>query len=610
MAGIKIITVRQGSTRVAQGFGGGIMAPRYNPSPVPSTPSNQSDNQQSAIGTPSNNDIISQQEAAEKEMFDHLVKQDDHLGSPDAAFDFDGNAGNGPATSGTEARRLSPHHTNPEETTLEEQLESVRHDNLNGFIPESMKQRNDMTTVRGTDQYNAAQTAGNILDSNMALSSVLREMGRYAAMADAEGDYNTADNIDDAIIRVAFNFGKMFSKPAGWAKNLGQSVSNGVSSTGQALKTMSPMNAALPSKVREKMPSWLSDYIDGTPKNWNTPQKNVSLYNMDSTGNAVKDGASIRKFPDIQTQQSKLGKYPLVKQTLNGDKNDLYRVRGTAVGQAGPAFNNLDEQIKFDRNLNRGLGVAGGAAAIGTGFAATNVAQNISMQQEFDKAKDDFHAIVAPQLQAGRLIDPDLTKAYSDYTTALLHNPGNIATARANFEAQIQKNQGLSTTSTNSYTTPRGAQTVFLRNIRFALKKTSGRAKGKLEFQGLNLYIEYPTGSYREKVGKDGKKWRRKMEADYGRISGTKGADGDCLDVFVGLHNDSDKVYIVDQIKENGKFDEHKCIVGCNSAKEARELYLSNYPKNWKIGNLTLKTMTEFKKWLEKSDKSKPAFKA
>ncbi|MBS1722369.1 MAG: hypothetical protein JSS66_05120 [Armatimonadetes bacterium] len=142
---------------------------------------------------------------------------------------------------------------------------------------------------------------------------------------------------------------------------------------------------------------------------------------------------------------------------------------------------------------------------------------------------------------------------------------------------------------------------MWYRTLRLAGKK------GKKDIHGIEVYIEYPKGSTREKTGPDGKKWSRVMQADYGRISGTEGADDDCVDVFLGPDLDSEKVFVVNQTTEEGDFDEHKCVLGCNTKTEAHELYASNYPKDWKVGKITSMELPEFKSWLKKGDKSKPA---
>lgn len=69
------------------------------------------------------------------------------------------------------------------------------------------------------------------------------------------------------------------------------------------------------------------------------------------------------------------------------------------------------------------------------------------------------------------------------------------------------------------------------------------------------------------------------MYADYGEIRGTKGLDGDPVDVYVGPDEGSDKVFIVTQMKKGDweKVDEEKCILGVHTKREARALYLKHY---------------------------------
>jgi hypothetical protein len=134
----------------------------------------------------------------------------------------------------------------------------------------------------------------------------------------------------------------------------------------------------------------------------------------------------------------------------------------------------------------------------------------------------------------------------------------------------------------------------------------SEEGRGKLDVQGIDVWIEYAKGSTRSGVNKQGKKWSRKMECCYGRVMGTEGADGDAVDMFLGDDLDSDKVFIVDQLNSDGEFDEHKCLLGCKTQAAAKKMYLKNYPKNWKCGKITEMTIAEFKKWIKKGDTSEP----
>lgn len=101
-------------------------------------------------------------------------------------------------------------------------------------------------------------------------------------------------------------------------------------------------------------------------------------------------------------------------------------------------------------------------------------------------------------------------------------------------------------------------------------------------FRGLPIVIEWPRGSVRVGEDKNGKKWHRKMEADYGYVenSRTKG-DGEDLDVYVGPDESSEKVFIVEQLKEEGGFDEYKAMLGFPDEETALETYLKHYPKGW-----------------------------
>ena len=97
--------------------------------------------------------------------------------------------------------------------------------------------------------------------------------------------------------------------------------------------------------------------------------------------------------------------------------------------------------------------------------------------------------------------------------------------------------------------------------------------KGHLKIDGLNVTIENGKGSIRSGTGPDGKPWSTTMPAHYGYVKGTEGADGDQVDVFVGDNRPAAKIYVIDQFSENGKFGEHKAILGVATPREAMDLY-------------------------------------
>lgn len=132
---------------------------------------------------------------------------------------------------------------------------------------------------------------------------------------------------------------------------------------------------------------------------------------------------------------------------------------------------------------------------------------------------------------------------------------------------------------------------------------------GRIEHSGFKIGIENPEGSYRKGIDSDGKEWSNKINHHYGDITGTKGADGDALDVFVKPGTESsDHVYIVNQKNRDGSFDEHKVMLGFDSSYDATEAYYSNYDKEWQSldHDFARVTTENFKEWLKTGDTTQP----
>lgn len=140
-----------------------------------------------------------------------------------------------------------------------------------------------------------------------------------------------------------------------------------------------------------------------------------------------------------------------------------------------------------------------------------------------------------------------------------------------------------------------------------AQKEAGNYRKGHIKIDGFDITIENPKGSERSGVDADGKPWSVTMNNTYGYIRGTEGVDGDHIDVFLG--NSGNAVYVVDQVKEDGTFDEHKVMYGFGSLDEARDAYLLNYSPGWKgLGAITEISKDEFKKWIRSSHKKTKPF--
>lgn len=84
-----------------------------------------------------------------------------------------------------------------------------------------------------------------------------------------------------------------------------------------------------------------------------------------------------------------------------------------------------------------------------------------------------------------------------------------------------------------------------------------------------------------------------------------RAADGDGVDVFIGPDHDSDLVVVIDQYK--GKtFDESKFCIGVKTREQGERLYLSNYPRGWKLGPVSTTTVQQLKEWLKNGDTKSP----
>lgn len=141
-----------------------------------------------------------------------------------------------------------------------------------------------------------------------------------------------------------------------------------------------------------------------------------------------------------------------------------------------------------------------------------------------------------------------------------------------------------------------------------AQKEAGNYQKEHRRIDGYRISIENAKGSVRRGTDASGESWEVTMHNDYGYIRGTKGVDGDHIDVFLSDTPEQGDVFVVDQVKPDGTFDEHKVMYGFATEEEARQAYLSNYSPGWKgLGAITHVSKEEFKKWVESSKrKTKP----
>lgn len=144
------------------------------------------------------------------------------------------------------------------------------------------------------------------------------------------------------------------------------------------------------------------------------------------------------------------------------------------------------------------------------------------------------------------------------------------------------------------------------------LKKLSAADRKKhpihytTKFRDLTIDVENRRNSFRRGVDQDGKPWSTKMKHPYGEFRGTKGVDGDPVDVFVGPDKKSDFVLVVHTKVKGTKnqYDEDKVILGCKNREEALKIFRTHY-SNWKDHYLkdTPMTFYELKDKLKRTKK-------
>lgn len=146
-----------------------------------------------------------------------------------------------------------------------------------------------------------------------------------------------------------------------------------------------------------------------------------------------------------------------------------------------------------------------------------------------------------------------------------------------------------------------------------AQAKAGTYRKGHIDLDGVQIAMENPAGSVRSGTSPDGTEWANEQPAHYGYIQGTKGADGDPLDVYLGpqAHEPrSGPVFIIDQRDPHtGAFDEHKIMVGFGDEGVARLAYQTAFGDGsdaGRIGAVTSMGWDQFKRWIKSRKTTKP----
>lgn len=212
-------------------------------------------------------------------------------------------------------------------------------------------------------------------------------------------------------------------------------------------------------------------------------------------------------------------------------------------------------------------------------------------------SREDGGFMMRDEATAQQLVDAVLEESGDTLEEAA---PLSLADLRGETEQSKPTDEAVAAANEEVDTNPTEAQ-----------KEAGNYKKGHVTIDGFDISIENPAGSTRSGTDAQGNPWSVTMHNSYGYIRMTEGVDGDHIDIFLSDHIDdwNGTVYVVDQVNEDGSFDEHKVMYGFNSAEEAREAYLSNYSEGWQgLGTITGVSREEFKKWVDSSHRKTKAF--
>ena len=123
------------------------------------------------------------------------------------------------------------------------------------------------------------------------------------------------------------------------------------------------------------------------------------------------------------------------------------------------------------------------------------------------------------------------------------------------------------------------------------------------EHAGLPIAVETRRGERRLGSG-----WAVIMPADYGYIRGTRGADGECVDCFLGPAADAEDCWVIDAVNpDTHLFDEHKVMLGFNTSHDALDHFRAAYSDGrGRVGGIRRMSADQLKEWLESGDTSRP----
>lgn len=255
-----------------------------------------------------------------------------------------------------------------------------------------------------------------------------------------------------------------------------------------------------------------------------------------------------------------------------GSRDDQQEIKPIGVGPFGAIYNqsNKEAATSIDKKTD-------------TGENQIDLQSDTALLQDVGSSSVDRDS----ELSVNKQKNPRFTAPQPEAGEDLIDYVSRTSEAKRLFDAEQEVD-----------TTPTEAQ-----------KSAGNYKKGHINIGGYDITIENPKGSERSGVDTNGQPWSVTMNNSYGYIRGTEGVDGDHIDVFLSDNPADGKVYVIDQMNEDGFFDEHKVMYGFPSAETARAAYLANYSSGWKgLGTITEVSKDEFKKWIKSSHRKTKSF--
>ena len=136
----------------------------------------------------------------------------------------------------------------------------------------------------------------------------------------------------------------------------------------------------------------------------------------------------------------------------------------------------------------------------------------------------------------------------------------------------------------------------------FKLKPAGRKLARRLDWRGLAIAVENEVGSVRPWKGGE-----TVMSAPYGYVMGTRGAlerehDGganhDCIDVYLGGNESSERVFVVRQLHPGtGAYDEDKAFIGFSSLEDAKTCFQLHRDDARAFGGIGEISWAEFAAW-------------